>query len=57
MCITNGDESSIDYSTKRHHLSMKVVDSALASIDKTRLEFVQAISGRHDQEDICHRKL
>ena len=57
MCITDGTESSVDYSTKKRRLSMKVADGALASMDKTRLEFVQAISGGHDREDIHHREI
>ena len=35
---------------------MKATKGALASMDKTRLEFVQAISGGHDREDICLQK-
>jgi len=40
MCIIDGGEASVNYSTKKCHLSMKAIDSALASMDKTRLEFV-----------------
>jgi len=48
LCITDGGKSFVDYSTNKYSLLMKAVDRALVSVDKTHLEFVQAISGGHD---------
>lgn len=56
MWIIDNSESSFDYSTKKYYLSMKAANIALASMDKTILKFIQAISGRHDQDIICYKK-
>lgn len=56
MYITNTSESSIDYSTKKHHFYIKATDGGLASMDKTRLDFIQAIS-RHDCEYLCYKEI
>ena len=44
-------------STKKQRLSMKAADGALASMDKTRLEFVEAISSGHNCEDTSHKEI
>lgn len=47
----------MSYSTKKRRLSLKAADGALASMDKTRLEFVEAMSSGHNREDMRHKEI
>lgn len=48
LWITDGNKLSIDYSTKKYYLLMKVENNDLASRSKIRFKFFQVVSSGHN---------